>query len=74
MQIIRWRIGDAADHKDDSRFDSYPDYTGRSSLKSVGGNIITVSQVEELVDAKEDGECTHLPHCIVVSSLIQKAP
>ena len=23
---VRWRIGDAADHKDDSRFDSCPDY------------------------------------------------
>jgi hypothetical protein len=27
------------------RFESCPDYTGRSSSKTVGGNIITVSQV-----------------------------
>lgn len=24
--IVRWRIGDVTDHKEDSRFDSCPDY------------------------------------------------
>ena len=29
---VRWRIGDAADQKDDSRFDSYPDYKNKNNM------------------------------------------